>query len=86
MADMEPKAELDTSWMPHYRWEGFHAYGNGDGTFHILVVEGDGGRIVADGISDRAEAEWMADANSRPAAGAAERRMKAEEGNTHRPC
>ncbi len=56
MTDMESKAAE----MPYYRWEGFYAHGNGDVTFHILVVEGDGGRVIADGISGRAEAEWIA--------------------------
>ena len=60
MADMRSKAERDTSWMPHCRWTGFYVYGNGDGTHHILVTDDSGGRIFADGIADRDEAEWMA--------------------------
>jgi hypothetical protein len=46
--------------MPYYRWTGFAAYRNQDGTWHILVMDDAGGRIIADGIHDRDEAEWMA--------------------------
>jgi hypothetical protein len=44
------------------RWLGFYACENGDETFHILVTDDDGGRIFADQIADRAEAEWMCSA------------------------
>lgn len=47
--------------MPSDRWEGFSAYANGDGTFHVLVVSGDGGYIFADRFNDKAAAEWTAE-------------------------
>ena len=47
-------------WRPSPRYEGFHVYNNKDGTFHILVVAGDGGYVLADKIQDKNEAEWIA--------------------------
>lgn len=47
-------------WRPSPRYEGFHVYSNKDGTFHILVIAGDGGYVFADNINDKNEAEWAA--------------------------
>ena len=41
-------------------WEGFHVYGNPDGSFHILVVDGNGGYIFVECIQSREEADWVA--------------------------
>jgi hypothetical protein len=47
-------------WKPYSRWESFHTYNNRDGTFHILVIEGGGGRHFCDQLENREEAEWAA--------------------------
>lgn len=55
--------------VPYRRWEQFSMYGNKDGTFHVLVVSGDGGYIFADRFNSAEEAEWAA-ALFNPAIGA----------------
>ena len=46
--------------MPYHRYEGFQAYQNDDGvTWHILVVAGEGGFIIADQIPSQEDAEWI---------------------------
>jgi hypothetical protein len=47
-------------WRPSLRFEGFYVYNNPDGTFHILVVAGNGGYIFADNLQDKDDAEWTA--------------------------
>ena len=51
---------------PYYRYESFHAYGNGDAgdgydeTWHILVVCDSSGFIIADKIGEQEDTEWIA--------------------------
>jgi hypothetical protein len=52
---------ITSSSRPDDRWEGFHVYGNRDGgTFHILVIDSNRGRVFADQLNDREDAEWTA--------------------------
>ena len=42
-------------------WEGFYVYENpGGASFHILVVDGNGGYIFVEYIQSREEADWVA--------------------------
>jgi hypothetical protein len=48
--------------MPYDRWELFCVYGNADDrTFHIMVVDDNGGYIFADGFQSLEAAEWTCD-------------------------
>lgn len=49
-----------SAWRPSPRYESFLVHENSNGTFHILVVAGDGGYIFADNINGKGEADWMA--------------------------
>jgi hypothetical protein len=59
---MPPDAPKPTwRWMPYYRWTGFAAHQNPNGTWHIIVTDDGGGRrLIADDIPDQDEAEWIA--------------------------
>lgn len=49
-----------STWRPSLKYESFTVYENPNGTFHILVVAGNGGYIFADNINDKGEADWVA--------------------------
>ena len=44
--------------IPIRAYERFSVYSNPDGTFHIIVVSGDGGYIFADKFNSIEEAKW----------------------------
>jgi hypothetical protein len=46
-------------WTPT-KTNSFLVYSNGNGTFHILAVDENGGYIFADGFNSRDEADWAA--------------------------
>ena len=57
---MPSPADPAKPYAPSSRYESFTVYNNPDGTFHIVVVAGDGGYIFADGFISNEAAQWTA--------------------------
>jgi hypothetical protein len=57
MSDGLPTALRDRD-TPYGRWGSFHVYSNADRTFHVLVVDENGGCVFADQFQTASQAEW----------------------------